>query len=182
MPDITIKQSTFERLQNHARPLVDTTDMILNRALDALERREGPDPEETPVVDRLIDPRTLPDLKHTKILDASLAGQSIVKPNWNLLLERILTRAMKQLADFNKLRQICPTNMVQGRKDDEGYRYLDEIDISFQGMSANDACGALVAVAQSLGIGLEITFMWRLKEEATHPGEKAQLCVPGNRR
>lgn len=181
MPDFAIEQSTFERLQRHARPLVDTTDIVINRALDALEvREEQTDPKENPaVVERLIDPRALPNLTHTKILDATLAGDRVSRPNWNLLLERVLIRAMKQLANFDKLRQLCPANMVEGHKDDEGYRHLAEIDVSLQGTSANHACGALVAVAQSLRIGLEITVMWRPKKDAKFPGEKARLCIPG---
>ena len=181
MPDVTIEQSTFERLQRHARPLVDTTDMVVNRALDALEERE---PELASGVDRAdserqIDPRILPDLKHTKVLDAALAGERVIKPNWNLLLDKMLVRAMRRLSDFDKLYRLCPVNMVRGRKEDEGYGYLSEIDLSVQGLDANAACRALVTAAQGLGIGLEIGFMWRHREGAAHPGERARLIVPG---
>ena len=181
MPDITIDQSTFERLQHHARPLVDTTDTVLNRALDALDLGEGHAvlEEDSAVAERLIDPRKLPNLTHTKVLDALLAGRRVVKPNWNLLLDKILIREMKQLANFDELRKICPANMVPGSKEDEGYRHLAEAGISVQGVSANDACAALLAVVQSRRIGLEITFMWRSKEGAAYPGEKARLCLPG---
>ena len=181
MPDIAIEQSTFERLQRHAMPLVDTTDMVLNRALDALESQEGKADRKAdpPLVKRRIDPRALPDLTHTKILDASLAGERVAQPKWNILIGRILVSAMKQLANFDEVRKLCPANIVQGNKSDEGYRHLSEIDVSVQGMSSNDACRALVAVAQSLGIGLEITLMWRPRDGAAYPGEKARLCVPG---
>ena len=181
MPDIPIEQSTFERLQQHARPLVDTTDTVVNRALDALEHRVGhPVPGDGPsVAVRQIDPRNLPNLTHTKVLDASLDGKLVVKPKWNLLLDRVLIRAMKQLANLDELRKHCPANMVQGRKEDEGYRYLAGIDVSVQGLAANDASRALVAAAQSLRIELEITFMWRPKEDAAYPGEKARLTLPG---
>ncbi|MDE0305111.1 MAG: hypothetical protein OXI87_09535 [Albidovulum sp.] len=183
MTDIKIEQTTFERLQHHARALVDTPDMVINRALDALELQDGhPKMEEddhAAVVRRLIDPRTLPDLKHTKILYASLEGQRVIKPNWNQLLGRMLVYGMKHLANLESLRQICPANMVQGYKDDEGYNHLAEVDISFQGMSANGACAALVAVAQNIGIGLDITFMWRPKNGALHPSEQARLNLRG---
>ena len=180
MPDIAIEQSTFERLQRHAKPLVDTTDTVVNRALDALEYREGlASPEEdSSTAERQIDSRKLPNLRHTKVLDASLDGKRVTKPNWNLLLERVLIRAMKQLTDFDELRKLCPVNIVQGCKEDEGYRHLAEINVSVQGMSANDACGALVIAAQSLGIELEIVFMWRTREGAAYPGERARLNVP----
>lgn len=177
MPEIAIEQSTFERLQRNANPLVDTVDMVVNRALDALEHRKGPPPLPTAV--RQIDERRLPNLTHTKILDASLDGKQIVKPTWNLVVERLLIRAMKQLADFDQLRKLCSVNMVLGRKEDEGYRYLAEIDVSFQGLSANDACGALVVAARNLRIELEIVFIWRDREGAAHPGERARLNVSG---
>ncbi|MCY4461250.1 MAG: hypothetical protein OXC26_12785 [Albidovulum sp.] len=179
MKNIEIDRATFERLQRHAKPFVDTPDIIINRALDALEFSEGHpgSSQNAKTVEREIDPQALPDLKHTKILDASVAGQGIVKPNWNRLLEGLLILGMEQLGDFDRLWRMCPANIVKGRKVNEGYRYLSEVDISFQGMSANDACSALVSVACSLKIGIKITFMWRRKEGAQYPGERAQLSL-----
>lgn len=49
--------------------------------------------------------------------------------------------------------------MVKGRKDDEGYSHLADIDISVQGQDANSACRAIVVAAQGLGIGLDLVFM-----------------------
>jgi hypothetical protein len=183
MPEITIQQSTFERLQRHAKPLVDTTDTVIVRALDALDLRlaeddgAGPAPE----AERLIDPRALPSLTHTKVLDASIEGQRISKANWNRLLEEMLSRAMKRVGSFEKLRPLCPVNVVRGRKEDEGYSYLREIDLSVQGQDANGACRAIVMAAQSLGIAVDVGFMWRLKDGAAHPGERARIQVRGSK-
>lgn len=179
MPEIMVEQSTFERLKRHAEPLVDTADKVVSRALDALEQNGFPVAPGggPPISERWIDPNDLPNLTHTKVLDASLEGESLVKPNWNQILERILVRAMKRLGDFGDLRQYCPVNMVQGRKEDEGYRYLSEIDISVQGQPANEACRALVYSAQRLGIELEMTFEWRSREGAAYPGERARLSL-----
>ena len=182
MPVITIEEATFERLQRNAKPLVDTTDMVVNRALDALEYGEdlvsSAGGRRSPV-ERQIDPKALPNLTHTKVLDASLNGERITKPNWNLLLERVLVYAMALLADFDELRSLCPANIVQGRKEDEGYRHLANINVSFQGMSANDACAALVIAAQNLRVEVEVVFVWRTRKGAAHPGEKARLHLPG---
>ena len=176
MFNLEIKQSTFERLQQHAKPLVDTTDTVVNRALDALERIDS---SATPTADleRQIDPKRLPDLTHTKVLDVLLGGERVDNPNWNLLVDRILILAMKQFHNIYELRKTCAVNMVQGHKINEGYRYLTEIDISVQGMPANEACRALVIVAQRLKIELDITFFWRSKEGAAYPGERARLCL-----
>ena len=180
MPEITIEKSTFERLQGHAKPFVDTPDMIIRRALDALEKRKEniTQGKDYAISERQIEPHRLPNLTHTKVLTATIGEEHIDRPNWNLLVERMLIEAMKRLNDFEQLNSLCAINMTQGRKDDEGYRHLSEIGISFQGLPASEACNALVMIAQSLGIELEIGFMWRNKQGAEYPGEKARLQVP----
>ena len=117
MPDITIEQATFERLQRHAQPLVDTVDAVVNRALDAMETGVWKQPDEAfRVVEHEVDPDRLPDVTHTKVLAARLAAADIERPNWNRLLHRVLVLSMGQVADLNELRRLCPANMVCGRK------------------------------------------------------------------
>ena len=180
MPDITIQQSTFERLQSHAEPFVDSPDVVIMRALDALDLiglEHSPANGQRLEPERRIDPRALPNLTHTKVLEASIDGERIAKPNWNYLLDEVLRRAMRRLGSFERLRQLCPVNMVEGRKEDEGYGYLAEFDFSVQGQDANGACRAMVTAAQGLGMELEIGFMWRLKEAAAYPGQRARVEV-----
>jgi hypothetical protein len=93
----------------------------------------------------------------------------------------MLRLAMKRVGTLEKLRQICPVNLVKGRKDDEGYGYLREIDASVQGQDANSACRAIVTAAQALGLSLDIAIMWRLKKAAAHPGERGRLQMPGSK-
>ena len=183
MREFIIEQTTFERLQRHAKPLEDTIDTVVNRALDALERdtpvpssRSPRQPAMAP--EREFDWRRPPDVSHTKLSNAVLQGQRIDRPNWNLLLKRMLELAMERLSDFDAVQRICPVNMVRGYKDDEGYRYLSEIDLSFQGASANDSLRALVEAARGLGVEFEVGFSWRQKEGAAYPGERARLKVP----
>ena len=179
MPEISIEQATFERLQRHAQPLVDTVDAVVNRALDAMETDVSRQPDERmPVVEHEVDPDRLPDVTHTKVLAARLETSNIERPNWNRLLHRMLVLAMGQVANLNELRRLCPANMVCGSKTDEGYTHLSEIEISVQGLSANEACAALTATARALGVGLDVAFMWRAKEGAAHPGERGRLQVP----
>jgi hypothetical protein len=185
MPQITVDVTTYKRLQRHAKPFVDTPDSVINLALDALDQLSGrPAASNGPSIEseRRIDPRLLPSLTHTKVLDASIDGELIAKANWNLLLDEILRRAMKRLGRFEDLRKLCPVNIVKGRKGDEGYSYLADIDVSVQGQDANAACRTVVTAAQGLGIELDIGFMWRPKEGAAHPGERARIKIEGSRR
>ena len=181
---IEIEQSTFERLKSFAIPLEDTNDSVLNRALDALERQTH-DPvteEEIDDDEYLIDFRQLPNLKHTKVLEASLAGQRIANPSWNRLLDLTIVGGMQRLRNFYELSRICRIGMVRGREVRKGYRYIGEVDISVQGQNSNSACNAMVAVAEQLGIELEVKFMWRDKRDAEHPGARAKLNVPADLR
>ena len=119
----------------------------------------------------------VPNLKHTKVLDAFIDGDTIAKANWNSVLEQMLIRAIKLVGTFDKLRQLFPVNLVKGRKEDEGYRYLSDINVSVQGQDANAAGGGIVTAAQGLGTALEVGFMWRHKEGAAHPGERARIMI-----
>lgn len=188
MPSISVGQSTFERLQRHAKPFIDTPESVILRALDALEQDEGKaaglrtrvaGEEPGCSSERLIDVRTLPSLTHTKLLEAVLDGDRLAKPNWNALLDEMLRRAMKRVGSFEKLHRVCPVNMVEGRKEDEGYGYLPEINVSVQGQDANGACRAVVTAAQALGMSIDIGFMWRHKETAAYPGERGRIRLNG---
>lgn len=177
MAQITVQDLTYKRLQGHAEAFEDSPDSVINRALDALDQLARPLPGDgrSTEVERRIDTRALPNLTHTKVLDASIEGEPVAKANWNLLVDETLRLAMKRVGTFEKLRQLCPVNMVKGQKEDEGYRYLSEIDISVQGQDANAACRTVVTATQGLGMALDIAFMWRPREGAAHPGERARI-------
>lgn len=178
MHNISIETETFERLQSHAQPLVDTVDAVVNRALDAMEHSMVKGGHENTVrIEREVDPDSLPDLKHTKVITAKLADEDIARPNWNRLLDRMIVRTMLEVGDLDELRRRCPANMVRGRKSVEGYHHLPEVDISVQGLSANEACAALTVTGRGLGIGMEIVFLWREKEGSVYPGERGRLQV-----
>ncbi len=182
MEQISLDPKTFERLQRHAKPFVDTPATVINRALDALERVTGEGQPATRAIgpgERAIDAAQLPRLTHTKVLDARIAGREIERPNWNSLLDEMLRLCMKHTGSAEAVRRLCPVNLVSGRKEDEGYGYLSDIDLSVQGQDANSACRAMVAAAQALGVSLDIGFMWRPKENAAYPGERARLQITG---
>ena len=175
--ELYVSEETFERLQKHAKPLVDTPDAVINRALDALE---GEKPRPHPM-ERLkevpIDPQLLPRLTHTKVVYAEVDGTDINRPNWNRLVDEMLRVAMNRLGSFENLRNLCPANLVKGKKENEGFAYLDDIGLSVQRQDANSACRTIVSLAQRLGVGIDIGFMWRHKEDALKPGQHARIHI-----
>lgn len=189
MADIVIEQKTFERLQRHAKPLVDTPDSVIARALDALDQLEGsgatsqvPTPRggataagERGMVFGTTEP--LPDVRHTRLLAASIGGSS-VRANWNNVLRALLLRARRHYGDFGQLKRRCAVNIVPREKSDEGYRYLPQAGFSYQGVNANAAAGAIVSLAKDIGVALDLDFEWRNKEQAAYPGRRASIHVP----
>ena len=185
MPTVDIEQRTFERLQEHAEPFIDTPDAVINRALDALARA-------TPHTELEHEPQTisadwmslnandpLPDLTHTRMLAAAVDG-SHVKANWNNVLRQVLVLAHKKVGNLDELGRRCSVNLVAGVKNDEGYRHVAEAGISFQGLNANAAANAVVALARDVGMALKLDFEWRRKPHAAHPGRRARLLVSGS--
>lgn len=170
--------------KGHAVPFVDTPDSVLNRTLGARgqDGRESAAPCRKRRAERRIDPRALPDLAHTKVLEAVIDGRRI-KPSWNPALRALLGCAMKRVGgDFGRLQGACQgkVNMVEECKADGGYRSVPEgLGISVQNLPATEACDAMVTVAQALGIAVDVGFMWRDKEEAAFPGERARLQIAG---
>ena len=184
MPEITVTESTFERLQHHAKPFVDTPDMVISRALDVLDEIAGhvvPENGYRIKAERSIDSHALPDMIHTKVLDASIDGDKIARPNWNSILVKMLLRTMNRVDSFVKLQHLIPINMVKGEKVDDGFSYLSEIDVSFQGQDSNRASRAIVMAAQELGVALDIGFLWRSKDAAAYPGERGRIQVAGSK-
>ncbi len=176
-----MEDSTYKRLESHARPF-ETPDAVINRILNTLDQQKdspaatsdsGSDSE------RRINPYRLPDLTHTKVLDAIISGEMVQRPNWNLLLKRMVRLAKGHAKTIEDLHQLCPANMVNGRKVSEGYHYLSDINVSVQGLPSNAAALAIVTAALKLDIGLDIGFMWRDKEGAEHPGERARIQTSG---
>ena len=175
---ITVQQATYERLQSHAQPFVDSPEDVINRVLDTFEEKPPQRAEDDDGVDIVVDPRRLPDLTHTKLRSALMGPDLIVKPNWNALLDRAVLAAMRRARTFEELERFCSANLFNGCKTDEGYHHLYEIGVSVQGRSANDAARTLIETAERIGLAVDITFAWRQKDEAAHPGKVGRVTVP----
>ena len=190
MPEVTIEQSTFERLQQHARPLIDTTDSVIVRALDALDERGGSSaradqvlklpPRNQPLGALAFGPNmSLPDVRHTRMLAASIDGEPVgANCNWANVLRLMLIRATEHFGHFEELRRRCAVNIVPGVKDDDGYSHLPRAGISYQGVNANAAANAIVTLAKDIGTALDVHFEWRDKDQAAHPGRRGRIHVP----
>jgi len=177
MPQIDIQSSTFELLKKLAEPFVDTPETVILRALKLLESggANGTSAPTSPF-DLVIDSRNIPNLTHTKLITAKFDDKVLPSAKWNSALDDMLVRARKAGLKATQIQNICGVNVKEGKKNDEGYSYIEEFDFSIQGQDSNAACRGIVAMAKYLKISVSLEFMWRDKDGAAHPGKTARLA------
>jgi hypothetical protein len=175
MPTVELSESTFKRLQAHAKPLIDTTDSVIDRLLDHYESGQpAARPEATagaPAAARRFDPADMPPLTHTKLLKALIGGKELPRPNWNELVRSAIEIGLDKLGGLEELRRVTDAHIVQGTKTDEGFSPLGSRGVSVQGVDAHDAWRLSYGLARKLSLPLEIVFEWRDKEGAAFPGQ-----------
>jgi hypothetical protein len=185
VPSIELSSQTFSRLQAHAIPLVDNIETVITRLIDFYESRDG-----APVAAaadgaggkiRGFNPVSPPSLTHTKVLAIEFCGRPLDHrhTNWNGLLDAAVRVAKSDAKSASELKQLVIIPLVEGKKEDEGYRYLADLGISVQGQDANGAWKAACHIAQKRGLPLTATFVWREKEGAAFPGVTGRFSVPG---
>lgn len=171
MRKVEIQQSTFERLQSHAEPIIDSVDTVICRALDALEKGSGTDVDDW-------NPSGL-DLSFTRILSASFNGDAVDNPNWNLLVRTVVEWATADNPDFDEVIQFFESYSIRicSKPTDSVKTYVESVGLYVQDVSANTACKALVKTAQKFDTELMIIFEWRKNARAGYLGKRARLTV-----
>ena len=97
------------------------------------------------------------------------------------MLNAVVRAAKGQAKTTAELRKLIIIPSIEGKKEDEGYRYFPDMDLSVQGQDANGAWKAARHIARKLGFQLAVTFVWREKEKAAFPGVIGKLVVEAAR-
>ncbi len=177
-PVIELSETTFRRLQELAVPFVDTPETVIVRMLDQGRPKIDLSPAVVPFpANRSTLPagaRVLPhenhkDLAHTKILNGRFGQRSA--SNWNELLVKAHVEARERLGSFAAVRNASQSSIVEGKKDDSGFHFQPDINLSIQYVDANKAWEQILSLAKLLGTAVEVQFRWREKEGAKYPGE-----------
>lgn len=179
-PSADLSELTFARLQKLAVPLVDSIDTVIAKLLDFYDSGRTL-PEHSKSDDRRQLQRfragSPPDLTHTKVLSATLAGVAISNATWNGILFELIRRAKRRIANTEEAKRLLVINFVRGKKEDEGFRFVPEVGISVQGQDANYAWRGAFHLATQLELPLEVEFMWRSKDAAAFPGKSGRLTA-----
>ena len=172
---LEIPDHLYKRLQKHAVPFVDTPLTVIERWADHFERTTNgsapPKLAEQPAVQygaKKLDPIHPPDLFHTRV-----RGSFGATPfsNWNDLVRIAHIAAFKKAGSFDELRQITHAQIARGERSDSGYKFVDEIGISIQGVDANHAWDHALRLAKYLRQPIEALVEWRHNPKAANPGE-----------
>jgi hypothetical protein len=177
MPTIDLPEKTYKRLQALATPFVDTPVSVVERALDALEALSPSNPPK-PINSsstRIFGPSEAPNLTDTRIVSALFDGVGLETTYWNELVRKVHELIFKRVGNFEALRRISTANIIEGSLTEKGYKPIEGIGFSIQGVDANEAWRITYHLARKLNVPLEIEFEWRTTERAERPGEAARL-------
>jgi hypothetical protein len=95
---------------------------------------------------------------------------------WNPLLLAAVREAKKTLTkDQVKALLIC--NHTLGKKEDNGYKYLDDVGLSIQGQDANNAWKATYCILTAIKAPVEVVFNWQDNPKAASPGATGKFSV-----
>ena len=177
---LEIPDSLYKRIQKHAIPFVDLTPIsVIERWADHFESipneaRKMPLPIEstTDLLVRTFDPLQPPDLFHTR--SQGIFG-SMSFSNWNELVRVAHIAAFLKAKSFEELRGVTHAQIRKGRHSESGYHFVEDIEISIQGVDANHAWVYSLRLAQYLGTSLRALIEWRNNAKAAFPGQRGVL-------
>jgi hypothetical protein len=177
---IELPDELFAKLQKHAVPFIDTPISVIERAVRALE--EG-DEEPSTITrgesQRTFNPAAPPDLTFTKPRSVVIEGRRL--PNsyayWNAILFAVIREAAERGISSEDLLALVTVNSQAGRRQDNGFTFIEEAGLSIQGQDANGAWRQTYVIASSIGIALQVVFAWQNNPKAAMPNTVGSFTV-----
>ena len=180
---IELPDDLFRKLQQHAVPFVDTPVSVIERAIEALEAgdEEPSRPMAAPGV-RTFNPAAPPNLAFTTPRKISVAGNALPKSEtyWNSLMFAVILEAARRGVSPEDIHELLTVNSELGKREDNGFRYLEPAGLSVQGQDANSAWRQAHTIASSIGILVEVTFVWQNNPKAAIPNAIGSFYVDGD--
>lgn len=184
MPVIRINDATFVDLKSVSTWLGTETpsqaiDRLVREKMEQLGLERDNAPEESMPRDASstasnegdMEFRSAPGLSFTRVLDASVGGQTLTKANWSGVLLNVITATKKKNGlDAQTLSHELQIPAKPYEYGSEGYKYQSELGISIQGQSAQDAWKEIQRLADKHHVAVEVRFQWRENDKAQYPG------------
>ncbi len=187
MPTADLSDMTSTRLQAIAVPLVDTYDSVIARLLDHWDNTKADKPQVVKPGDpigtqedgrtMIFDPAMPPQLNFTTPMQAIINGKKLTKGEtyWNTMMNIMIREVYAKGHNAHVIHDMLFINAYVGKKDDNGYKFLEDVGLSVQGQDSNAAFRQTYQLATLNSIGFEIKFRWQDNEKAAHPNREAVL-------
>jgi hypothetical protein len=176
MPQVNLDPSTIARMKEHAIPLEDTHDSVINRAFDALDALKAQKPDASGV--RPYNPASPPPLAFTTVKSVWFRGIKLHSSEawWNPFMFILINEARKTKS-VDEVSSLLFINHAKGEKTNNGYKFLKEAGLSVQGQDANNAWKQCYVLLKALQMSAEIHFTWQDNPKAAHPNESGKFVV-----
>ena len=182
MPTITLSDLYDAKLKTLVtEPFVDTRESIVQRLIDDAVARRGVNSSGNGYAQaigdkhRRLNPDSPDNLAFTRVRSATIDGRELNRPKWNGIMDHLHILGLQRLGSFDTLKRKSSAHLRQGRFEDNGYKYLDEADLSIQGVDSNLAWAHSLRLVRVLRVPIRLTVEWRDAEGAAHPGQTAVL-------
>lgn len=179
---IELPDALFAKLQKHAIPLIDTPLDVIERAIRALEAGdEDPAKMSDTSSPRTFNPAAAPNLSFTTLKSATVGGVSLPKNDtyWNSVMHAVILAAAAKGNSTQDIYDVISVNCVLGRREDNGFKFLEAAGLSIQGQAANSAWKQSYVIASSFGIEVEVTFAWQNHDKAQLPNLTGSMYYEG---
>jgi hypothetical protein len=115
---------------------------------------------------------SLGNVTYTKHLSVQIGLKKLPKSNWLQVIRTILTKIPQEdiPSYFHGL------HIKDGKVTDKGFQFIEEINKSVQGMSANVAARAICEIAHDYNLSVEIIFQW-CGVTSVEPGRRGILRI-----
>lgn len=120
-----------------------------------------------------LNPDNLDDLRFTRV--EGFIGEKYAR-KWKELVDIGIRLALQSDHDVRALNAYLSTNIRDGIHTGEGYSPIEDLNVSVQGMSANNAAKTLVLLAKKLNCGLKLVVSWHGK--SPHAGKQGIIRWP----
>lgn len=185
MPNAEISAQTSARLQALAVPLVDTYDSVVSRLLDHWDVTEGSKPDSLSnapqilkyIGEKSFDPALPPQLNFTTCSEIVIGNKKLGKGElyWNSLMNEMIRAVAAKGHDTKSIYSMLSVNAAFGKREDSGYKYLEDIDLSVQGQDSNAAYRQAYQLAVFNDIHFEVRFRWQDNPKAAFANAEALL-------
>jgi len=116
-----------------------------------------------------------PDLKFTRIESGIIGNQRANK--WNKLLSICLQQLFNNGWTKERILSVTRVNIEEVHSTQSGFHVIEETQFSHQYVNSPDAARALIDLARSSGLKLEVDFFWKDKPGAAFPNKKGRIVM-----